>query len=123
MDPDHLSDLFSKFGPVTLKRMFSGYGIVADGVNFAMSLRSGLIFRVDAETVHRYDAEGCMPFQYSTKARTVIVQSYRVLPERLYDDPEDWQCGRGKRLVPRIAPRRRSARRNALLKLLHPKSR
>ena len=89
MDADHLIDLFSEFGPITLKRMFSGYGIVADGVNFAMALRSGIIFRVDDETVQRYDAEGCKPFQYSTRARTVIVHSYRVLPERLYDDPEE----------------------------------
>ena len=89
MDADHLIDLFAEFGPITLKRMFSGYGIVADGVNFAMALRSGIIFRVDDQTVQRYDAEGCKPFQYSTRTRTVIVQSYRVLPERLYDDPEE----------------------------------
>jgi DNA transformation protein len=89
MTPDDLIDLFSEFGPITLKRAFSGYAISADGVNFAMALKSGLIFRVDDETVQRYEAEGCKPFQYTTRARTVVVQSYRVLPERLYDDPEE----------------------------------
>ena len=89
MDRDDLIDLFSEFGPIRLRRMFSGYGIVADGVNFAMSLRAGLIFRVDDLTVGRYDAEGLRPFQYQTRNKTITVKSYRHLPERLYDDPEE----------------------------------
>ncbi|MBI3700617.1 MAG: TfoX/Sxy family protein [Afipia sp.] len=89
MDRDFLLELFSEFGPVTLRRMFSGYGITADGVNFAMALRGGLIFRVDDLTVERYEAEGAKPFQYETRKKTVIVNSYRHLPERLYDDPEE----------------------------------
>ena len=89
MDRDDLIDLFSEFGPIGLRRMFSGYGIVAEGVNFAMSLRAGLIFRVDDLTVGRYDAEGLRPFQYQTRNKTITVKSYRHLPERLYDDPEE----------------------------------
>jgi DNA transformation protein len=89
MERDDLIDLFSEFGPIVLRRMFSGYGIVADGVNFAMSLRVGLIFRVDDLTIGRYDAEGLKPFQYQTRNKTVTVKSYRHLPERLYDDPEE----------------------------------
>ena len=38
MDRDHLIDLFSEFGPISLRKMFSGFGISADGVNFAMAL-------------------------------------------------------------------------------------
>lgn len=89
MDRDYLIDLFSEFGPVVLRRMFSGYGIVADGVNFAMALRAGIIFRVDDLTVSRYDAEDAQPFQYETRNKTIVVKSYRHLPERLYDDPEE----------------------------------
>lgn len=89
MDRDYLIDLFSEFGPIVLRRMFSGYGIVADDVNFAMALRAGIIFRVDEQTVARYEAEGAKPFQYETRNKTIIVKSYRHLPERLYDDPEE----------------------------------
>ncbi|WP_424632098.1 TfoX/Sxy family protein [Bradyrhizobium sp. SYSU BS000235] len=89
MDRDYLVDLFSQFGFIALRRMFSGYGIVADGVNFAMALRAGIIFRVDDQTVARYEAEGAEPFQYDTKNKTIVVKSYRHLPERLYDDPEE----------------------------------
>jgi DNA transformation protein len=89
MDRDYLIDLFSEFGPISLRKMFSGFGITADGVNFAMALRAGIIFRVDELTIPRYDAEGAKPFQYDTRNKTVVVQSYRHLPERLYDDPEE----------------------------------
>lgn len=89
MDRDYLIDLFSGFGPIVLRRMFSGYGIVADGVNFAMALKAGIIFRVDDLTVARYEAEGAKSFQYDTRNKTIVVKSYRHLPERLYDDPEE----------------------------------
>jgi len=39
MDRDFLIDLFADFGPVTIRRMFSGFGISADGINFALALR------------------------------------------------------------------------------------
>ena len=47
MDRDFLIDLFADFGPVTIRRMFSGFGISADGTNFALALRAGLYFRAD----------------------------------------------------------------------------
>jgi DNA transformation protein len=89
MDRDFLLDLFSDFGPVTIRRMFSGFGISADGINFALALRSGLYFRADEQTIPQFEAEGAKPFQYQTRARTVTVGSYWQLPERLYDDPEE----------------------------------
>ena len=89
MDRDFLIDLFSGFGPVTIRRMFSGFGISADGTNFALALRGGLYLRADAQTIARFEAEGSKPFQYQTRAKTVTVGSYWQLPERLYDDPEE----------------------------------
>ena len=89
MDRDFLLDLFSDFGPVTIRRMFSGFGISVDGVNFALSLRGGLYFRADDQTIPRFESEGSTPFQYQTRAKTVTVASYWRLPERLYDDPQE----------------------------------
>jgi DNA transformation protein and related proteins len=89
MDRDFLIDLFADFGPVTIRRMFSGFGISADGTNFALALRGGLYLRADQETIPQFEAEGSKPFQYQTRAKTVTVNSYWQLPERLYDDPED----------------------------------
>src|SRR5689334_5874491 len=89
MDREFLVDLFADFGPVTIRRMFSGHGISADGTNFALSLRAGLYFRADEVTIPQFEAEGSKPFQYQTRAKTVTVGSYWQLPERLYDDPEE----------------------------------
>jgi DNA transformation protein and related proteins len=89
MDRDFLIELFSGFGPVTIRRMFSGFGISAEGTNFALALRSGVYLRADEQSIARFEAEGSKPFQYQTKARTVTVNSYWQLPERLYDDPEE----------------------------------
>ena len=89
MDRDFLIDLFSDFGPVTIRPMFSGFGISADGTNFAMALRAGLYFRADEQTIPQFEAEGSKPFSYQTRAKTVTVNSYWQLPARLFDDPED----------------------------------
>jgi DNA transformation protein and related proteins len=89
MDREFLIDLFADFGPVTIRRMFSGFGISADGTNFALALRAGLYFRADEVTIPQYEAEGSKPFQYQTRAKTVTVNSYWQLPARLFDDTEE----------------------------------
>ena len=89
MDREFLTDLFVDFGPVTLRRMFSGYGISAGGTNFALALRAGLYFRADDETIPQFEAEGSKPFQYQTRSKTVMVNSYWQLPARLFDDTEE----------------------------------
>ena len=91
MDRDFLIDLFAHFGPVTLRRMFSGYGISADGTNFALALRAGLYFRADETTIPQFEAEGSRPFQYQQRrsGKVVTVNSYWELPARLFDDSEE----------------------------------
>jgi DNA transformation protein len=69
--------------------MFSGYGISADGTNFALALRSGLYLRADETTIPQFEAEGSRPFQYQTRAKTVTVNSYWELPARLFDDTDE----------------------------------
>ena len=90
MDRDFLNDLFVDFGPVTIRRMFSGYGISVDRVNFALALRAGLYFRADEQNIPQFEAEGSGPFQYQQRktGKTVTVNSYWQLPARLFDDSE-----------------------------------
>ena len=91
MDRDFLTDLFADFGPVTLRRMFSGYGISVDGTNFALALRAGLYLRADEATIPQFQAEGSKPFAYQQRstAKIVTVNSYWELPARLFDDTEE----------------------------------
>jgi DNA transformation protein and related proteins len=90
MDREFLSDLFARFGPVTIRPMFSGFGISADGVNFALALRAGLFFRADEHTIPGFQAEGSKPFSYQTSTRSVTVASYWEVPARLFDDTDEF---------------------------------
>lgn len=93
MDRDYLADLFAPFGPVTIRRMFSGFGISADGVTFALVIQDTIYLRADATTIPSFEAEGSGPFSYTTRLRTVTVASYWRLPDRLLDEPDelaDW---------------------------------
>jgi DNA transformation protein and related proteins len=115
MDRQFLVDLFADFGPVTIRPMFSGFGISVDGVNFAMSLRAGLYFRADEQTIPRFEAEGSKPFSYQTSKRSVTVASYWQLPARLFDDTEElgeWAraaLGAAQRAALKKRPRARKA--------------
>lgn len=124
MDRDFLIDLFVDFGPVTIRRMFSGYGISADGINFALALRAGLYFRADEQNIPQFEAEGSGPFQYQqrTTAKTVTVKSYWQLPARLFDDLEElavWAraaLAAAQRAALRKRPRTRKAARPSAMK-------
>ncbi|WP_407146448.1 TfoX/Sxy family protein [Bradyrhizobium sp. ORS 86] len=118
MDREFLIDLFADFGPVTLRRMFSGYGISADGTNFALALRAGLYFRADDETIPQFEAEGSKPFSYQTRSKTVTVNSYWQLPARLFDDSEELAVWAHLALAAaqRAALRRRPRPRKAAVK-------
>ncbi|WQH01965.1 TfoX/Sxy family protein [Rhodopseudomonas palustris] len=114
MDRDYLADLFAPFGPVTIRRMFSGFGISADGITFALVIQGTLYLRADAATISKYQEEGSKPFAYTTRLRTVTVASYWRLPDRLLDEPDElaqWSrealaaAERAKALKPRAAKR------------------
>ena len=122
MDRDFLIDLFADFGPVAIRRMFSGFGISADGTNFALALRSGLYFRADEQTIPLFEAEGSKPFSYQTRAKTVVVNSYWELPARLFDDSEElsnWAraaLAAAQRAALRKRPKVRKAAKKAVTK-------
>ncbi|MDB5619043.1 TfoX/Sxy family protein [Tardiphaga sp.] len=89
MDRDFLIELFAGFGPVTIRRMFSGYGVSADRINFALVLRGAIYLRADEHSIPRFEAEGCAPFRYEAKGKMRMIGSYWQLPERLYDEPDE----------------------------------
>jgi len=90
VDREFLIDLFAGFGPVTIRRMFSGFGISADGINFALALRSGLYLRADETSFAKFEAAGSKPFSYETRARTMTVRSYWQVPAHLFDDTDEF---------------------------------
>lgn len=91
MDRDDIADLFSAFGPVSVKRMFSGFGLYAEEVCFSLFLRGELFLKADETSAPRFAHEGSKPFSYTqpTSGKTVTVNSFWRLPARLYDDPDE----------------------------------
>ena len=89
MSPEHIRELFTSFGPVTVKRMFGGAGIYSDGRMFALVHRGVIYLKADTQNAAAFEREELPPFTYATKAGRRGVMSYRRMPERLYDDPEE----------------------------------
>jgi DNA transformation protein len=87
---EHLEDLFAPLGGVTFRRMFGGLGIFRDAVMFAMVADDVLYLKIDAENEGSFEAEGCDPFVYSARGKETTM-SYRRLPERLYDEPDEFE--------------------------------
>jgi DNA transformation protein len=87
-EPAEIRELFSAFGPVSVRRMFGGAGLYAEDVMFALALRGEIFLKADAETIPLLQAEGSEPFVYQARGRRVVMSFWR-LPDRLLDDPED----------------------------------
>ncbi len=91
MDREAIVEFFSSFGPVSVRRVFSGFGVYADDICFSLFLRGELYLKADETTAPRFAEEGSRPFSYTKpkSAKVVTVNSFWRLPERLYDDPDE----------------------------------
>ena len=89
VDAEFIHDLFQPFGAVTVRRMFGGAGLFADGVMFGLVSGGQIYLKADATTVTCFEREQCGPFEYSTKNGKRVLTSYWRLPDRLYDDADD----------------------------------
>jgi DNA transformation protein len=89
-DLHRFDDLFSEFGPITLKRFFSGEGIYAGDIMIGAIFDDILYFTTDAATRAAFLAEKCKPFTFKKRSTGETVETHwYAMPERLYDDPEE----------------------------------
>lgn len=89
MTPDDIQELFSAFGVVAVRRMFGGAGIYADSIMFALVADGVIYLKADELSAPAFERENLPPFTYETKDGKRGVMSYRRMPERLYDDPDE----------------------------------
>ena len=89
VDAEFIHDVFQPFGAVTVRRMFGGAGLFADGVMFGLVSGGQIYLKADATTVTCFEREQCEPFEYSTKNGKRALTSYWRLPDRLYDDADE----------------------------------
>jgi DNA transformation protein and related proteins len=113
LDPDFITELFAQFRPVTVRRLFGGAGIYAEGLMFALVFDGAIYLKVDAASIPDFEREGCKPFVYTRAKSPGRVGrhslSYWRMPERLYDDPDELAVWAGRALA--IAQFKKSAPR------------
>jgi DNA transformation protein and related proteins len=124
VDAEFIRELFAQFRPITVRRMFSGAGLFADGIMFGLVIRDVIYLKADKTTTSDFEREGCGPFTYSRRKNTGRPSQHALpywrLPERLYDDPDElaqWAArafavAERKRFAPRRRPRRRKPGKN-----------
>lgn len=87
--PEDIRELFSAFGTVTVRRLFGGAGIYAGSTMFALVHDGAIYLKVDATNADAFDRENLAAFGYATRDGKRELMSYRRMPDRLYDDPDE----------------------------------
>jgi DNA transformation protein len=77
-----VKDLLSGFRPISIRNMFSGAGIYADGVIFALIFDETLYLKADEPFSRDFAAEGKGPFTYERKGRPPVAMPYWEVPAR-----------------------------------------
>jgi DNA transformation protein and related proteins len=116
LDPDFIAELFAQFRPVTVRRLFGGAGIYAEGLMFGLVFDGAVYLKVDAASIPDFERESCKPFVYTRAKSPGRVGrhslSYWRMPERLYDDPDELAVWAGRALAiaqfKKTAPRARA---------------
>lgn len=86
---EFLKEQLAGLGPISVRRMFGGAGVYADGVMFALVSDDTLYFKADETTHADFEAEGMSAFNYATKDGRNTIMSYWHVPERLFDEPDE----------------------------------
>src|SRR5262249_2991832 len=69
--------------------MFGGAGIYAEGRMFALVSDGVIYLKADEHNALAFERERLEPFTYATRTGRRGVMSYRRMPDRLYDDPDE----------------------------------
>jgi DNA transformation protein len=88
MDAEGLKEIFEPFGAVSVKRMFGGHGVYADGLCFALETDGEVYLKVDDQNRAEFEAAGSSPFTYLAKGKPMQVAYWRLVASA-YDDPDE----------------------------------
>jgi DNA transformation protein len=115
MDAEFIRDLFASFRPVEVRRLFRGAGLYVDGVMFALLSSQGVLYlKADENNEPDFMREGLPPFEYERNGIKRAMKSYRKMPDRLYDDPDElaqWASRALAAAVRKSAPRQKTFKR------------
>jgi DNA transformation protein len=88
MDAEGLKALFEPFGPVSVRRMFGGAGIYAEGLCFAIEADGEVFLKTDSLSQPSFSAADSVPFTYVAKGRARPT-SYWSLPTAAHEDDDE----------------------------------
>jgi DNA transformation protein and related proteins len=78
MNAEALKELFKPFGEVTVKRMFGGAGVYAEGHCFAIGQDGEVFLKTDALSQPRFSAAGSSPFIHVAKGKPMATSFWRL---------------------------------------------
>ncbi|WOH65536.1 TfoX/Sxy family protein [Bradyrhizobium sp. BWA-3-5] len=117
---EFLREQLAPLGGITMRRMFGKTGVFCDGVMFGMVTENTLYLRVDDESKEAFkEAEAYPPLNYAKGGGTIDLSFWRI-PERLFDEPEEFVAWARSALAAahrvaaireRAAPRRKARRK------------
>lgn len=85
---DFLRETFELLGPVTVRRMFGGYGLYHEGLMFGLVSGETLYLKADGVNAGYFRERGLEPFRYQRRGKTVEM-SFFLAPEEIFDDREE----------------------------------
>lgn len=92
ISPDYkefVAELFEPFGTVTVRSMFGGGGIYYGDVMFGLISQEQIFLKVDDRNRADFEEAGTGPFVFRPKSGKEVAMSYFLMPEHLYDDPDE----------------------------------
>jgi DNA transformation protein and related proteins len=88
VDAEDLKALFEPFGPVSVKRMFGGSGIYAEGMCFAIEANGEIFLKTDSLSRAVFSATDSAPFTYMAKGKSRPT-SYWSLPTAAHEEGDE----------------------------------
>ncbi len=83
-----LEDMFSRLGPVAIKRMFGGKGIYHGGLIVAVEFKGEVLLKADADSAAAFAAAGARQWTYEGRKGKPIKMPYWSIPESALDDAD-----------------------------------
>src|SRR5271156_257201 len=117
MDAEGLKALFEPFGSVSVKRMFGGSGIYAEGLCFAIELKGEIFLKTDALSQPSFSAADSAPFIYMAKGKTRPT-SYWSLPTLAQEDDDEMRrwANMGLEAARRVAEARAKPKAGSMIR-------
>lgn len=83
-----LPEIFERFGPVAVRRMFGGHGLFHEDRMFGLVAGGRVFLKTDAENRPLFEKKGLAPFEYARRGE-MTATSYYEAPAEIFEDREE----------------------------------